>query len=143
MGDWRVGFPFCPDQNQTPAGDIQLPANMGTDPHYRLFRIGGLGLRRAFSTEELGVLLRLHLYLDSDFLFLNISGPFSVPPLEYGRENSHFAVARNKFYSSLILRLCSCYQIETRENKKTQANQSLHLTANSVAVFERLCPASK
>ena len=116
MGNWRVGFPFCSDQNQAPVVDIQLPANMGTGPHYRLFRIGGFGLRRAFSAEELGVLLRLHLYLDSDFLFLNISGPLSVLPLEYGRENSHFAVARNKSYCSLLLRLCSCYQIETRKN---------------------------
>ena len=116
MGNWRVGFPFCPDQNQILIMDIQLPANMGTGTHCRLFRIGGFGLRRAFSAEELGVSLRLCLYLDSNFLFLNIGGPFSFPSLEYGRESGHFAVARNKSCCSLLLRLCSCYQIETREN---------------------------
>jgi hypothetical protein len=116
MGNWLVGFPFCPDQNQTPVVDIQLPANMGTGPHYRLFRIGGFGLRRAFPAEELGVSLRLRLYLGGYFLFLNIGGPFSIPPFEYERENGHFAVNRNKSCCSLLLRLCSCYQIETREN---------------------------
>ena len=115
MGNWWFGFPFCPDQNQTPAGDIQLPANMGTGTHYRIFRIGGFGLRRTFSAEELGVFLRLYLYFDSDFLFLNIGGPFSVPPFEYGRENGHFAVDRNKSCCSFLRRLCSFYQIETRE----------------------------
>lgn len=116
MGNWRVGFPFCPDQNQTAVGDIQLPTTMGTGTHYRPFRIGSFGLRRAFPAEEMGVSLRLRLYFDSDFLFLNLGGPFSIPSLESGRESGHFAVVRNKSCCFHLRRLCTCYQIQTRES---------------------------
>ena len=62
---------------------------MGADPHYRSFRIGRFRHCRAFPAEDMGIPLRVRLYLDSDFLFLNFCCSFSVWSLKSGCQGDH------------------------------------------------------